>query len=330
MKDISVIIAHRDVVDTRCLSCNDTVGIGASSSPMGLWYTLQSIQLDLEDAGYDYEVRLYINGATKIHSDTRAVLHYLEKTGRLAYKHTAIDPVAPPLARQAATKDANGKYLFFFDNHIIVKPGYFERAIESMKEYNMDMLHSTTRFYHGQPDTYHYGLHLEKNFWADAATVPSDPEKPYKVAAGGHGGFVVRKDVWEEVGGYGWDNFRGYGGEEMYFDLKMWMLGKNNWLDPQLVHYHYAGNRGYRRHNTDDFFINMMAVANIIGGESWMNTVQGSFIKHYSKMQTGRSIFELSIEAYERSKEHAEWLAKRRLRTLDEQLEYFKKHNVAC
>lgn len=329
LKDITIIVAHRDVNEFPCTSCSDGKAINAAASaPLGLWATLHSCMEDLSNTGFSYEIRVITNGTEKPHSDTRNVLHWLNQTKYLTFSEHSIDPLSPPVARQRATVGATGKYLFFFDNHILVKPGYFKRAIESMEKYNMDMLHSTTRFFFGEKDCYHYTLRLEKNFWAESC-FEKQRDEPYRIACAGHGGFIVRRDVWEEVGGYNWPNFKGYGGEEIYFDLKMWLLGKNNWVDPQLLHYHFAGNRGYPRHYTDDFFVNMLGVANIIGGEKWLYKVQKNFTKNYFKVNTGMTIFDLMVEAKSRSKEHAAWLTEKRQLTLDELLVYFKDNSIA-
>jgi glycosyltransferase involved in cell wall biosynthesis len=330
VKDFSIVIAHREVNTLDC-KCGEKVHNGACSGPMGLWTTLHSIESDLEDSSFDYDYSIYLNGVgKKLHPDTFNLLYYLGAQKKLTYKETSSAPVSAPTARQTAVEHCDGKYIFFFDNHIIVKPGYFKRAIEMMERYDMDMLHSTARFFAGQPDTYHYCLHLERNFWAEAAMADraTSLTDPYRIAAGGHGGFVVRRKLWEEIGGY-WSGFEGYGGEEMYFDLKAALLDKKNWIDPKLIHYHYAGNRGYFRHYSDDFFINMMSCANIIGGQKWLDIVQGSFACNYFKVRTGASIFELGMQAYERSRDHAKWLDGIRKRSLDEQLALFKEQHIA-
>lgn len=315
--DISVIIAHREAEECK-----------ASAYPMGLWMSMQSIIQDLKDSGFTYEFSIVTTGLKTLHSDTTNALHFVQKYGVIGYVEHFAEVLAPPVARQKAIDKAKGKYLFIFDNHIMVPPGYFKRAIESMEKYNMDSLHSVTRFFFGENDCYEYNLRLDKNFWGEATFEPKSQE-PYRIAVAGHGGFVVRRDVFEEVGGYNWDGWDGYGGEETYFDLKLWLLGKNNWIDPKLLHYHYAGNRGYKRHYTDEFFINMMAIANIIGGEDWMYKVQASFATNYMKVNTGRSIFDLMMIAQEKSKEHSAWLASKRKMTLDELLAYFTANNIA-
>lgn len=301
---------------------------------MGLWATIHSCEIELQGSGYDYEYCIVVNGESSskkpkgsvVGIDLERILHFLRTSNRLGHLTVRQGPLSPPSARQLGTEKAQGKILFFFDNHCLVGKDYFRRALHDFEIYKMDMLHSSTKFYEADITCYEYILKLKKNFWAESAVSPQDDVRPYQIAAGGHGGFAVKADVWREVGGY-WNGFEGYGGEEMYFDLKMALLGKTNWVDPLVVHYHYAGVRPYARHYTADFYRNMMMCANIIGGEDWMFKVYDSFSKNFPRTKT--SHYDLMVEASDRSHEHASWLSGKRLRTLDEQLNLFAAKNVA-
>lgn len=326
MIDISIIIAHREVNSFDCKSCDTKISNTSAAQPLGLWTTIHSIDMDLQDTNFTYDYRIQTNGSDKLHPDSYTTIEYIRQCKKLGYHNHSIESISPPSARHLATIDSNAKYLFFFDNHIIVKPGYFKRAIESMQKYDMDMLHSTTGFFIGQPLVYHYTSALEKNFWG-VGTHGVMKTEPYRIAVAGHGGFIVKTDVYRQVGGY-WNGFVGYGGEECYFDLKMALLNKTNWLDPQLIHYHYAGNRGYPRHYTDDFYVNILSCANIIGGQTWINKVYPSLANKYSKIDTGKTMFDLMDIAQAKSKDHSSWLDTQRSRTLDEQLNYFKDNAI--
>lgn len=266
----------------------------------------------------------------------------LDKAKLLGYVGWHEGPTSPPAARQEATFHAKGDLLFFFDNHVVVEPNYFKRALLQFEKYGseMDMLHSTTCFYPGESPQYHYRLQLAKNFWASAAMLPVDSHKPYRIAAGGHGGFVVRRSVWEEVGGYGDIPFVGYGGEEIYFDMKMAMLDKTNWIEPRMIHWHFPGDKGYQRHQSPDYYRNMMMCANIIGGPEWMMKVYQSFSKlvgepkhdpfldKYPTMKHRIDMYQFMQEAEERSREHAKAFWSVRKRNLEEQIEFFKANQI--
>lgn len=243
------------------------------------------------------------------------------------------DPLSPPVARMRGAAAADGDLLFFFDNHCLPGKRYFDRAVAQMQTGKMDMLHSSTKFWCSQEAHYHYRLRLEYNFWGDTGHIPQDAYRPYQLAMGGHGGFVVKKSVWDDVGGYGPENLLdGYGGEEPLFDLKMWRLGKNNWIDPKLIHWHYPGSRPYARHFSDPYYTNMLSAALVIGGEDWLWKVFNSFLtkSHLRCVQTStKTKWQILENAYERSIAYAKELDSKSVRSLDECLRYFVENQVA-
>jgi hypothetical protein len=317
-----------------------TIVIAHRGNPLGLWATVEGSEIELQGSDYLYNYVIISNGEVKKDDNGKeyfsdepaeevAQLHkFLSKTGKLGYFEHVKDPLPPPIARQRGASRAEGKTIFFFDNHCLPGRGYFRRALESMDLYKMDMLHSSYIYQTGDPQRYEYSLRLHQNFWGVESFGPHKTSAPYRIAVAGHGGFAVRRDVWFEVGGY-WSGFKGYGGEEPYFDLKMALLGKSNWLDPKVVHRHFAGRRGYSRHYTDDYYRNMLSVANIIGGEKWMHKVYESFTQCAFKLKSEKTMFTILREAEKVSGPHAALIASKRLRTLDEQLELFKQEGVS-
>ncbi len=313
MSDFSIIIPHR--------------GEG-----LGLWATIHSCEDDLQfsQKKHDYNYVIVTNG--DLTEDSKMTLEFLEKSGRL-YKHQHFEsPITPPKARSIGASLSDGKLLFFFDNHCLVSRHYFDRAVMDMENPEMDMLHSTTIFYGSQAPQYQYKLRLKYNFWGENNSFPTN-WKSYKIAAGGHGGFLIRKTVWDEVGGYGPDDlFKGYGGEEMLFDLKMWRLGKTNWLDPKLIHYHYNGNRGYGRHFSNEYYTNLLVSALVVGGEKWFDIVFKSFttgLHIQIKDRCPLPMFALGEIAYKRGIEYSRYLDSISKYTLDELIPYWTTNCVA-
>jgi GT2 family glycosyltransferase len=308
-KDFTIVLAHR-------------------GPWMGLWATIHSCEMALLEGSFDYNYVIVINGEDKLPSDMTKCFDKLTVSGKIRQIVIHPKPLSPPSARQLGTIFADGKYLFFFDNHCLVMPDYFKRAISQMLEKKIEVLHSSMRFCADDGASYDYALALDKNFWSNRLyTTPQNLTEPYRIAMSGHGGFIVRRDTWKEVGGY-WDGFVGYAGEESYFDLKLWLLGKEVWIDPQLIHYHFCGERTYKRHFTDDFYRNLLAVANMIGGEKWMYTVYENFLG-WTKAKGEKSMFDLLIDAANRSNKHAQEIKARRVRTLEETLEHFKAENIS-
>ncbi len=312
MKDFSIVIPHR-------------------GSALGLWATVTSCEEELRRTSFDYDYVLVCNGNQKLESDAENVSVQLDKAGKLRECIRSVQPLSPPDARQLGSHSSDSRLLFFFDNHCLVTKDYFVRAVRDFEEVDVDLLHSTTQFYSDDVKNYEYRLRLEHNFWASSNPVAKDAVSPYRVAAGGHGGFAVRNSSWKQVGGYGPKGlFEGYGGEELYTDLKLWLLGKSVWIDPLLIHYHFAGERGYKRHYTDEYFTNMLICANVIGGCRWMYKVFESFITpgRFIKHKSEKLMIDLLMDAELRSADHAKELASQTTKTLDELLVWFSVNDI--
>lgn len=296
-------------------------------SALGLWATVTSCRaaLDAQDSKYDYDFVIVSNGE-KLLADAKNVMHHLKQEGKLGAHHHEDRSMTAQEAREIGAKLSSKKRLFFFDNHCVVDPNYFERAMAAMDAYDIKMLHSTTVYYPGSPLQYHYHLTLEKNFWGYAALVPQSPYKPYKIAAAGHGGFVIDRQLFLDVGGYGPPElFKGYAGEELTFDLKLWRLGHEVWLDPKLIHYHFAGDRGYPRHNTDDFFRNMMVSAKVIGGQKWLDKLFYNFVtKPTIRFGPKEHWYTLYEQADNRAAQYAAELNSQCKYSLDELIQKFR------
>ncbi len=188
---------------------------------------------------------------------------------------------------------------------------------------DMDVLHSSYRYGAGD-SRFHYKLD-DSFFRTPEVYVPQHPNQPYRCAASGHGGFIVRRSVWEKLGGY-WSGFRGYAGEELYWDLKAWLTGHEVWIDPKLTHAHLPGGRVYQRHYTADYFTNLLMCANVIGGED----LARSKFKHLRRVPQAQQfdMHRLFREALERSAEHAAHLQSTFVRSYPEQLQWFAQNGV--
>lgn len=310
--ELSIIIPHR-------------------GNPLGLWATVHSCQADLERAGKDYNFVIVTNGE-KVSLETESTIKFLKDEGRLKEHLHFDEPVAPPAARQRGAAVADGRLLCFFDNHCLVGRQYFERAILDFERGDIDSLHSTTVFYNGQGRHYHYRLKLKYNFWGESVMIPYHEFKPYHCAAGGHGGFIVKRSVWEEVGGYGPEELlQGYGGEELMFDLKLWRWGKKVAIDPKVVHYHYTGDRGYSRHYTDEYYVNLMVSAMVVGGQKWLDVVHDSLATpgRHLRLRARKNIFDLYQEAYNRAAQYSHDVDAKSVMDLDELLKWFRQTLVA-
>lgn len=312
MPDFTIIIPHR-------------------GSALGLWATIHSCEEDLQRFEGTYNYVIVTNGEP-VDESTDQVIVNLKTAGRLR-KHLHFDePVAPPVARQRGSNEADGELLFFFDNHCLVGRQYFERALLDFETQDIALLHSTTVFHSGEGEHFEYELTLNANFWAQSARLPHQgAHRPYRVAAAGHGGFAVRREVWQRCGGYGPESlFVGYAGEELACDLKLWRMGEEVWLDPKLRHYHYAGMRGYPRHYYDEYYTNLLVSAHVAGGEKWLYNTFDSFVtKCHLRLGKSAPWFDVLQTAYNRSAEYARAVDAKSIRSLDETLAYFKANQIA-
>ena len=295
---------------------------------MGLWATTHSCLSDLTASKYvdNFELIVVSNGGD-ISREEAEIIRHLENLKE--FKHIHEDAaLTPPAARTRGVVESSGEILCFLDNHCLVKPQYFDRFSLDFGK-GMDMVHSSTCFHESDGVHYQYRLKLDYNFWAESVKTAKD-DRPYMIAAGGHGGFAVRRSVWDAVGGYGPDDlFIGYGGEELVFDLKLWRMGYKVHLDPKAIHYHYAGHRGYDRHFTDDYYTNLLVCANVIGGEKWFYKVFDSFIsKVHMRLKPKKHWFDILEEAYVRSAEYAQHLDNSCTQSLDDVLRWFRLNGV--
>lgn len=322
---------------------------------LGLWSTIESSVLDLESSGLTYDFRICLNGTETPDLDFKNIENHLKKSGKLSKWLHVREAQGTTKARHLLAHDCNSKYMFMFDSHCIPSHGYFKRAIDTMEKYNIDLLHSVTKMFTGFRLDYEYKLTLEKNFWAEEGYTTPRLNEPYKIAVAGHGGIVHRTSTYKEIGGY-WTELNGYGGEEVYYDLKCNLFGKQVFIDPQIMHAHWAPiDRGYQRKYSHNYFLNMLMVANVIGGESWINKVFLN-LKNKSVLNTDKELFAdktdiLDIDnlvdkiesnkpsitvldesylyqAKMLSKKHAEWIASKRKLTLNELLTQFKREGI--
>lgn len=295
----------------------------------GLWATIHACEAELERTEHTYEYVIVSNG-DPIDDDLNTVLGELNRTGRLQHVHFD-EALTPPVARQRGAEAAKHDLLCFFDNHCIPGRQYFDRAALDMEKLGPDaILHSTTVFHSGQGKHYEYALRLNYNFWGQSKQMPYRAFKPYKIGAGGHGGFVATKSLWMDIGGYGPDSlFHGYGGEELSFDLRAWRWGKQVFIDPLLLHFHYPGSRGYVRHYSDDYYTNMMVSAFVVGGEPWLWKTANSFITgNHMRCNPQAEMYDLVKVAWERGHEYSREVDRRSIISFDDLRVWFRTNEV--
>jgi glycosyltransferase involved in cell wall biosynthesis len=304
--------------------------IPSRGSPLGSWATVHSCYEDLIGHKYSYEFIVVSNGDKTEPNEISALKYQLEHNGlgKVVHVPTVLTPSA---ARRVGVEESSGRICFFFDNHCLVSKDYFRLAMAMLDREDVDLLHSSTQFYAGDVVHYQYRLKLAYNFWGVSETVPDNAWLPYQIAAAGHGGFAVSRAVWDAVGGYGPDDLlSGYGGEELLFDLKAWRYGFKNWIHPKLIHYHFAGVRGYARHYSDEYYTNMMVSAYVIGGREWLHKVYDSFETNgHVRINAVLPMYDLLQLAERRGREYSAEVERNSKYSLNALLSMFKHTLVA-
>ena len=209
-------------------------------------------------------------------------------------------PANGPAANRAAAV-ASGTFLCLTDSHVIVHPNIFTECIRVMEDHaDAGLVHSPITWtgipylagvgpggfpFANNKRCYQY---LYRTFDATGDWYLSRhfhgtynhhlvSEKPYPIAGCGHGFYMMRRSVWEKIGGYH-PGQMGYGGREAFVTFKSWLLGFRNYTVPTTNHIHYNGRRLYHW-NMDWWYRNNMTQAYSIGGDKWLDIIYANFKK---------------------------------------------------
>lgn len=292
-----------------------------------LWFTLQSLRSALESSSPPLDWRFLVcwNGfdTSQPTSYISKLLDDLKAEGRLELV-TTTEPLSPPAARHRGAQLGSGQFIFFFDSHVLVPPDYFVRALEQMARLSIDVLHSA--WTHFSERNFHYALGPQALSDFHMVTTPA-ADKPYRCAVGAHGAFVVRRGVWRALGGY-WSLFRSWGGEEVSFNLSAWMQSYECWFDPELVHWHLpSSDRGYERLSRA-MAANNLVVALTLGGRRQAER-DYRYLRRHPLLHSfvDRQLLD-DVVTY--CGDFPEKMQSRFIRSLDEQLAWFRANQVAC
>lgn len=179
--------------------------------------------------------------------------------GRVRFVSDSEEPLPPPIARNLAADAAAGDYLFFLDDHCIPAQGFPGLLLSHLRQ-GKPIVHSSYATHLEGPRYYHFLLDPRCPVKGDYSRIPAD-SKAYRVAAAPSGGFAVVKEVWKALDGMDWF-WKGFGGEEPYFDLKAWLVGYEVWLEPNALYYHFScrpQTRGYDKTFNEENFKEALA-----------------------------------------------------------------------
>jgi len=144
------------------------------------------------------------------------------------------DPIAGNhSARNTGAKIAQGKYLYFSDAHVALRPGYFKSILATVDKYGGLVFGSLQTMGAYPPADSSMGFQYTwklgdecRQTWANYKLA----DKPWYIIGQGAWGMACTKSYFDSIRGY--EHYhRTYGGE-FYLTSKAWMLGGTVMVDP--------------------------------------------------------------------------------------------------
>lgn len=175
------------------------------------------------------------------------------------FRYVKMDRVSMGLSRNAGVYVAAGKYGYIGDSHMTFSRDFFHNLLTTYENIKwkdcliprkIGILHSSLGWMSGihQHDILNaYKAEIKKWFWGSWYKSPDT--KPFQIPMMGTS-FLFEREFFIEMGGYN-ENFKAYGGDEAYINLKAWRMGYTVWVDPNTYVWHLADNRGYSWTNDD-------------------------------------------------------------------------------
>lgn len=239
--------------------------ISTHSEPTHLWSTICSFKESISFLNDTVEIIIGDNNPTK----KNECQDYFK-----GLIWVPVDIASTSIVRNRAASSATGEILCFSDTHVVVPHDLLKRAVDLFdSERDLGLLHTHTVFWGGD-GFYSYKLDLEESFVGSNCNKCTNPSRaPYYIPASGHGLFFIRRGLFEKIGGY-LDTQIGWGGEEIFLDLLVWLYGWYVMVDPMSKHWHLPGEfvRPYRR-NGMLYTANNIQAAYVIGGDTYLKKV---------------------------------------------------------
>ena len=250
--------------------------------------TFHSIMHCLEADGFTYKDVEFIivdNGSdddVMQQRGTKGTTSYLEARG--AYYNRIIRIIRDPLlgnhsARNTGAKIARGKYLYFSDGHVALRPGFFKSILKTVDTYG-GLVFGALQFMGAYPPTdksmgfqYTWKLGDEcRQTWANYKL----SDKPWYIIGQGAWGMACTAADFKRIGGYE-AYHKTYGGE-FYITSKAWMMGSTVMVDPNAVGYHLASGRGYNYDHLN-YVENVLNLLYALGADTWRERTYINYLR---------------------------------------------------
>lgn len=203
------------------------------------------------------------------------------------------DPIAGNhSARNTGAKIAKGKYLYFSDAHVAIKPGFFKSILGTVEKHGGLVFGSlqTMGAYPPSPSSmgYQYTWKLGdecRQTWANYQLA----DTPWFIIGQGAWGMACTKAYFDSIGGY--EHYhRTYGGE-FYLTSKAWMTGGTVMVDPRAIGYHLGAARSYGYDHLD-YVANILNLLYALGADSWRERTYINYLRSKNKDSLDRIMAE--------------------------------------
>lgn len=319
--------------------------ISARNEEKTLPLTIGNLMLDCWQAGIDFEFIIADNGSSDNTSSfwkfawndayaknsTTQVMRELRYSPRGMVAEGKVRFVYDPIfsnvgARHKAVEYAKFPNILFADAHILVKPNSIKYVLETLDTYG-GIVHAPVAWLGASMDHPHPGMQytykVGEKIWGtwNYATVEND--KPFFIPVSGHCFIAVKKQQYNDFGGYD-VNQRVYGGGENYLDTLYWLLGSNVMVDPRALVFHLSAGRGYS-YDVNSLIHNMILTAYTLGGYKWAERIYVTYLdKPGTDLETLNSLFN---EAITEGQEKRDLISSRQVMQFEDVLAIGKPHD---
>jgi len=166
-----------------------------------------------------------------------------------------------------AVKKTKGEYILLLDNDVLIKNNmilkklinYFLK-LKDIGTIGLSFINEGESYMKG------YGGYLGYYFIIDPKYISKENAKKinlYEVSFPHGFGFIIKKNIWEKLGGY--DNFLKFGGDDSDIGIKIWMMGYKNLIFTENICIHIgmgerADNFKYSLKFKEMFFSNLYII----------------------------------------------------------------------
>jgi len=219
-------------------------------------------------------------------------------------------------ARNTGAKAARGKYLYFSDGHVSLRPGFFKSILKTVETYGGLVFGSLQHMGAYPPTDHSMGFQYTwklgdecRQTWANYKLAPT----PWYIIGQGAWGMACTREEFFKLDGYEFYH-KTYGGE-FYLTTKAWMLGSTVMVDPNAIGYHLSSSRGYE-YDHMDYVENILNLLYALGADDWRERTYINYLRTKSKVELDR-IYAKGVEIYAKDRE---WIKEHAIYTFNQLL----------